>query len=403
MKVKCPGATACTPSDSGAQRTLYFYDADGELAMEVGPPVSPCWTCYVTVDRLGSTRLVTDGAGNIVRRYDYLPFGQEIPADGTVRTTSSGFQAASDGFNPKFTGQMRDPETGLDYFNLRYYSPEQGRFVSPDPENAGADPSEPQSWNGYAYALNNPLLYVDPDGLDSITATGTGTTSGGNNWSFTFGASYGGSFDFFYANPFGNYGQAQPQSNLAFAPLYGPYSGGNNPAQKLIGAAKAVPHDFVSWMAGDKPSPQENKLLWWLRPSNAAQETGFKTVQVYQIITAVGSGIQVLAAMGRGRHIALGLSDYLQEFAKKRSAVTYKQLSAHDPFNWKKYVLDEMNNSDSVIHFNLDGIDSVWAAVTRASRGGGGATDWELLQIHRGIKAPVKWYKNGAEVASPWK
>jgi hypothetical protein len=40
-----------------------------------------------------------------------------------------------------------------------------GRFQSPDPANAGADPSNPQSWNGYSYVYNNPLSYTDPSGM----------------------------------------------------------------------------------------------------------------------------------------------------------------------------------------------------------------------------------------------
>lgn len=46
----------------------------------------------------------------------------------------------------------------------------QGRFTSPDPGNAGATPDDPQSWNMYAYGLNNPLRYVDPLGLSSSDA-----------------------------------------------------------------------------------------------------------------------------------------------------------------------------------------------------------------------------------------
>jgi RHS repeat-associated protein len=65
---------------------------------------------------------------------------------------------------PFLTQKERDIETGLDYFGARYYSNMQGRFTSVDPENAGANPSDPQSWNGYAYARNNPLVYTDPDG-----------------------------------------------------------------------------------------------------------------------------------------------------------------------------------------------------------------------------------------------
>jgi hypothetical protein len=42
-----------------------------------------------------------------------------------------------------------------------------GRFMSPDPANAGADFTNPQSWNGYGYVLGNPLALVDPSGLCS--------------------------------------------------------------------------------------------------------------------------------------------------------------------------------------------------------------------------------------------
>ena len=42
----------------------------------------------------------------------------------------------------------------------------QGRWISPDPAGIVAvDPSNPQTWNRYAYVMNNPLSYVDPLGL----------------------------------------------------------------------------------------------------------------------------------------------------------------------------------------------------------------------------------------------
>ncbi|MCZ2078482.1 MAG: hypothetical protein LC130_26225, partial [Bryobacterales bacterium] len=78
------------------------------------------------------------------------------------------------GVRQKFTGKERDGETGLDYFGARYFSGAQGRFTSPDPfsilREAGSREeldgylAEPQRWNKYAYSLNNPLKYVDPDG-----------------------------------------------------------------------------------------------------------------------------------------------------------------------------------------------------------------------------------------------
>ncbi len=71
-----------------------------------------------------------------------------------------------------FTGKERDSETGLDYFGARYFSGAQGRFTSPDPAGLlAAKPGNPQSWNLYSYVMNNPLIYVDPNGLDCVNAT----------------------------------------------------------------------------------------------------------------------------------------------------------------------------------------------------------------------------------------
>jgi RHS repeat-associated protein len=67
---------------------------------------------------------------------------------------------------------MRSLETGLDYFGARRYWAELGRFTSPDPENAGANPLVTGSWNMYSYWLNNPLLYVDPSGRCSVKKGG---------------------------------------------------------------------------------------------------------------------------------------------------------------------------------------------------------------------------------------
>jgi RHS repeat-associated protein len=48
----------------------------------------------------------------------------------------------------------------------REYAPGQGRWISPDPAGlAAVDPTNPQSWNRYAYVTNNPLLFTDPSGL----------------------------------------------------------------------------------------------------------------------------------------------------------------------------------------------------------------------------------------------
>lgn len=151
----------------GGQTTTYVYDAFGKLAAEYAatPASAPCATCYLSYDHLGSLRLVTDGSGNIIARHDFLPFGEEIPGGAAGR--SSQFGPGLDNVNQKFTGQERDSESLFDFFKTRYTNPGLiGRFLSPDPAGAAAaDPSNPQSWNQYAYVWGNPLNATDPSGM----------------------------------------------------------------------------------------------------------------------------------------------------------------------------------------------------------------------------------------------
>ena len=63
------------------------------------------------------------------------------------------------------TGKGRDGETGLDFFGARYLSSAQGRFTGPDPLLSSATIYNPQTWNRYSYALNNPLKYINPTGM----------------------------------------------------------------------------------------------------------------------------------------------------------------------------------------------------------------------------------------------
>ena len=76
-----------------------------------------------------------------------------------------------------FTGKMRDPETGLDYFGARYYSSGTARWMLPDwsavPQAIPyADMSNPQSLNLYTYVGNNPINGVDADGHDPASQNG---------------------------------------------------------------------------------------------------------------------------------------------------------------------------------------------------------------------------------------
>ena len=102
-----------------------------------------------------------------------LPTAALYPGPGSaISSTASALAASVYDFHvrSRCTGKERDAETGLDFFGARYFSGPQGRWTSTDPISGW--PSQPQSWNRYAYALNNPLRYVDPNGLASFDANG---------------------------------------------------------------------------------------------------------------------------------------------------------------------------------------------------------------------------------------
>ena len=161
--------------DSGGT-TIFVYNAGGQLIAEYtsGAP-SGGGTSYLTSDHLGSTRVVTKQDGTLRVRYDYLPFGEELPSTAGPRSSFVGY-GAGDATRQKFTQKERDSESGLDYFGARYFSSAQGRFTSPDPlghwmiEEKKRDLyfANPQRWNRYVFVLNNPLRFVDPDGLAEV-------------------------------------------------------------------------------------------------------------------------------------------------------------------------------------------------------------------------------------------
>ena len=176
-----PGTTECW-YDGNGRRVLkegpggvesYVYNAAGQVIAEYTTETTGLETGlrWMMTDHLGSTRLVLDEAGGIKQRYDYFPFGEELPAgvNGRAGADYRSDVAMVDRDRVKFTGKERDAETGLDYFGARYFSAAQGRFTSPDWSTTPqpipyADLTNPQSFNLYAYVLNNPLSKNDPDG-----------------------------------------------------------------------------------------------------------------------------------------------------------------------------------------------------------------------------------------------
>ena len=107
---------------------------------------------YYDTDAIGSVRVVTDAAGAVVARHDFLPFGEELSPQTPPHDKKL------------FTGQERDFETGQDYFNARQLRADIGRFLSADSMRLVPRVVGTQDLNSYAYVRNNPLFYIDLDG-----------------------------------------------------------------------------------------------------------------------------------------------------------------------------------------------------------------------------------------------
>jgi RHS repeat-associated protein len=114
---------------------------------------------YNALDALGSTAETVNAGNGQVTPMRYYPYG-EIENDNSAEYM--------------WTNQIRDVN-GNDHFWFRNYAAPLARWLKPDPLNLGAvDPTDPQSWNLYAYVRNNPLEMFDPLGLDGCVPVSPG-------------------------------------------------------------------------------------------------------------------------------------------------------------------------------------------------------------------------------------
>jgi RHS repeat-associated protein len=179
------GRRVAKSETTGAQRTtVYHYGSRGELIGETvyssaggkvaereflwldslplaqsdrtfsGGTVTSNSLVYLHADQLSTPRLATNGSGAVVWRWDSDAFGvgaaHEDP-DGDTNLVNVPL---------RFPGQYFDEETGLHYNYFRDYNPKKGRYTQYDPIGLRG------GLNTYSYVVNNPLVHVDPFGLE---------------------------------------------------------------------------------------------------------------------------------------------------------------------------------------------------------------------------------------------
>ncbi|MDR2206161.1 MAG: hypothetical protein LBE36_08415 [Flavobacteriaceae bacterium] len=110
-------------------------------------------TYWVHPDHLGSSSTITNQNGAATNWYEYMPFGEML-----MEQTSGDYDNVY-----KYNGKELDESTGLYYYGARYYDPRTSIWLSVDPlaekyPNVGA----------YVYTMNNPVMLIDPDGMDWV-------------------------------------------------------------------------------------------------------------------------------------------------------------------------------------------------------------------------------------------
>ncbi len=154
--------------ESGTRKTKYVFLGNTRIASLTNGNV-----LYYHGDHLGSANVLTDASGVKKELTEYEPFGKI--------SRSNKLGNSDEIARYYFTGQKLDDETGLYFYNARYYDPSLGRFITAD--TLTPNPKNSQAFNHYAYVFNNPLKYTDPSGnfpwIAAIIGAIIGGASGG--------------------------------------------------------------------------------------------------------------------------------------------------------------------------------------------------------------------------------
>jgi RHS repeat-associated protein len=148
------GIPAVLEESTSGSTAYYIREPGGSLIARVHPTEG---IRYYHFDELGSTRLLTDGSGNVTDKYAYDAYGSLLAHDRSAGSVSQPYQ---------YVGQLgyyahyMEPDFGLLQLGVRFYDAEVGRFTQRDPVG--------DAMNAYVYSDDCPVTHVDPSGRISV-------------------------------------------------------------------------------------------------------------------------------------------------------------------------------------------------------------------------------------------
>jgi RHS repeat-associated protein len=195
---------------------------------------------FIHTDHLGGSNVITDKNGSMRQYIDYLPFGApfiDVVTDGGPKEQRT------------FTGHEFDVDTQLTYMGARYYNPQTGQFLSADPNfYTELNLSDPQSFNSYAYARNNPIMYTDPDGRKINLGLGNIFTGIGNFFAGVRDTLFGGPYIQGPSQSSGNVSNSTPAYSVKTPTLAYPMVGPTVPYGNFSNSTPmAMPHSSAPW------------------------------------------------------------------------------------------------------------------------------------------------------------
>jgi RHS repeat-associated protein len=128
----------------------------GLLAVSTGGTVASPSVYFPCFDANGNVNEYIDSVGTICAHYAFDAFGNTISQSGDK----------ADSFTYRFSTKYTNIETGLYYYGYRYYEPELGRWLNPDPIE------EEGGMNVYGFVGNEPLGHLDILGNISVPTRG---------------------------------------------------------------------------------------------------------------------------------------------------------------------------------------------------------------------------------------